>query len=466
MKRFVLFFVCSVLCSIEGASAVDIQSQSAEGAVVTKSEKSKTDSNTRTVGFVDALHIAANAIDEKNYTVAKNILSGLPQSGNVALEIERWYLLAQMAQRQGDYDTAIKIYRKILDDQPDLVKIRYELALCYMQQKKWYRADYHLRLAMAGADIPEPVRKTMFYNRYIIRQNKNWNVWFNFGAAPDSNINQVAGGEECITNEFGTFCHQLPDPISAVGYNMTLGGNYEFKFGEHWRWKSDANLYSDIYSKHDYDDLYIGASTGPRYVWKNGDIWVAGMFSRRFYGWDGYNLSYGGKMDANYDLSRRWGVGLSLYMTNNLYDDFAEYMNGQTYSGNTRFSYSFDASKYLILRNGITREYAKNDIYKNWRYTIALGVGAELPWGFHVYVEPSLGWALYDGARWAVVNNVFNKITEHDFIQRYTISVSNNKFDIWGFTPTLTFGYTRRDSNIKNRGYDKMAVEFHMQQRF
>ena len=415
---------------------------------------------------LDAMKLAGQLVKKGDYEHAQQILTKLPQTDNIEVETERWYLLAQIFQRTGDYDNAIKIYRQILDEQPDLAKVRYELALCHMAQKQWYRADYHLRLAMAHDDLPDEVHRMMNYYRYFVRKNKNWNVWFNFGAAPDNNVNQVAGGEECITNEYGVFCHQLPDPISAIGYNLTLGGNYEFKLGEHWRWKSDANLYSNIYSKHDYDDLYLGGSTGPRYVWNSGDIWVAGIFSRRFYGWDGYNLSYGGKMDANFDLSRHWGVGLALAMTNNLYDDYAKYMNGQTYSGNSRISYSFDASKYLILRGGVTREYANNDIYKNWRYTLALGFGAELPWGFHVYIEPSLGRTKYDGPRWAVKNGSYRQIVENDWTQRYAISLSNNKFDIWGFVPTLTFSYSRRDSNIWQREYDKTAIEFTFNQRF
>ncbi|MBR4507399.1 MAG: DUF560 domain-containing protein [Alphaproteobacteria bacterium] len=72
----------------------------------------------------------------------------------------------------------------------------------------------------------------------------------------------------------------------------------------------------------------------------------------------------------------------------------------------------------------------------------------------------------YDGARWVVKDEQFTKLAERDFIQRYAISLSNNKFDIWGFVPTFTVSYTRRDSNIKNREYDKTTLEFSMQQRF
>lgn len=57
-------------------------------------------------------------------------------------------------------------------------------------------------------------------------------------------------------------------------------------------------------------------------------------------------------------------------------------------------------------------------------------------------------------------------IKEHSFNQKYSLSLSNNKFDIWGFIPTLTFSYTRRDSNIWQREYDKYTAEFTFQQRF
>ena len=114
-----------------------------------------------------------------------------------------------------------------------------------MHTKQWYRADYHLRLAMAGADLPDNVRQIMNYYRWIVRQNKNWNVWFNFGAAPDNNINNAIGGTECVNTIFGPMCRDLSDPESAIGYNFSLGGNYEFKLSDHWRWKSDAFVYSN-----------------------------------------------------------------------------------------------------------------------------------------------------------------------------------------------------------------------------
>ena len=419
-----------------------------------------------TMSALDAVKLAGDFVYAGDYDRAQQILVMMPQTKNLPVEIERWYLLAQIEQRKGNFDEAIKIYRKILDDQPDLVKIRYELALCYMAKHQWYRADYHLRLAMAGTDIPPDVRKAMMYYRWVARQNKRWNAWFNFGAAPDNNVNMASGGEETIINNWGEFTRVLPEPERAFGYNFVLGGNYEFRLGENWRWKNEANIYSNIYNKHKFDDLYLSASTGPRYIWQNGDVWLAAVGARRWYGWDRYNWSAGGRMDTHLDLTRRLGVGLSLRTMNNRYDEYGEYMDGMSYMVLPQVTYSFDASKYMILFGGVERTTAKDDIYANWRYSVGLGIGAEIPWGFTVYLEPSFSWMNYDGARWAVHNYHFEQITERDFTQRYAVSVSNNKFDFWGFVPTITVSYTRRDSNIHSREYDKWSAEFTMRQRF
>lgn len=419
-----------------------------------------------TMSAPDTVRMAGKMIERGEFDGATRILTTMPPTDNLSVEIERWFLLGQISQRRGDVDSAIKIYRKILDGQPDLSRVRYALAQCYMVREQWYRADYHLRRAMAGDDIPDDVKQRMQYYRYLVRKNKNWNLWFNFGAAPDNNINQVAGGEECVTNAFGTFCRQLPDPVSAVGYNLTLGGDYEFKLSEHWRWKNDANIYINVYDKHDFDDLYLAVSTGPRYVWQNGDVWLAAMGARRFYGWDGYNTSYGLRLDTNYDFTRRLSGGISWRMMDNIYDDYGDMLDGQTYSISGRVMYSIDTTKYIVLRGGPVRETASMDMYANWRHIAAIGFGAELPWGFHVYIEPSYTWVKYDGPRWVVSENHIKHITEHDDIWRYAVALSNNKLDVWGFVPTITFSYAYRDSNIYNRKYNKTTIEFSMRQRF
>lgn len=421
---------------------------------------------TITMSSLEAVKLAGDLVYAGQYGQAQQILTKMPQTNNLPVEIERWYLLAQIEQNQGNVDEAIRIYRKILDDQPGLAKVRYELAICYMMKQQWYRADYHLRLAMAGNDIPDEIKKRMMYLRYIARKNKNWNIWFNFGAAPDNNVNQAVGGQECVVTEYGTFCRSLPEPEKAIGNNFSLGGNYEFKLSDNWRWKNEANIYANIYDKSKYDDLYLGVSSGPRYVWERGDVWLAAIANRRWYGWDRYSWAYGGKIDTNYDWSRKLSSGIGLRVMNHLYDEYGMFMDGIAYTVMPHVSYSFDATKYIVLRGNVERETAKYDAYANWNLGGGIGVGAELPYGFRVYFEPYFSFVNYDGERWVVKDSVYQPVVEHDFLQRYSLSVSNNKLNMSGFVPMITFSYTKKDSNIHAREYEKFTTEFTFQQRF
>ena len=52
------------------------------------------------------------------------------------LEIERLYLLAQIATHERKYDEAIEIYRFILDYEPNVANIRFRLAELYLLQEE------------------------------------------------------------------------------------------------------------------------------------------------------------------------------------------------------------------------------------------------------------------------------------------------------------------------------------------
>ena len=421
---------------------------------------------TEKMPVVSVLRAVGNMIDGGYVDGAAEILNNLPNFEEPALDIERMFLLGRLASARQEYNKAILIFRHILDEYPDLARVRFELALCYMQTKQWHRADYQLRRAMAGKDLPDNVKTIMNNARYVIRQNKNWNLYFNMGLTPDSNINTAAGGEECIKTMFGTLCRKLPEPQRALGLNTIVGGDYEFILTDNWRWKTDAHVYADVYNKHDFDNLYLSVGMGPRYIWERGDVWLSVLGGRRWYGWNVYNWSGGGRLNVSYDFARNLSGRVELRVLENIYDEFENIFNGYTYDVNTGFIYSFNASKYVTLNCGLARETTKNNIYSHWRPSAGVGFGTELLGGFTIFLSSSVYWQRYDEQRWVISNNKFEHIAESSFTNRYAVSVSNNKLSVFDFVPTLTVSYTRRHSNIWQREYDKIGVELGVQQRF
>ncbi len=234
---------------------------------------------------------------------------------------------------------------------------------------------------------------------------------------------------------------------------------------ENWRWKSDVGIYTTLYDKSEYDDLLLMTSTGPRYVWNDGDIWVAGTASRRWYGWDEYNWSGGLKTALNYDFTRKVSGGFNLSWANNVYDEY-DFLNGNTYAIDTRLFYSIDSVKYINLRLGLTREETNNAGYSNYRPTVSVGYGMELLYGFSTYIGADFYWYIYDDERSELKDMDHRDIQERSYSQVYSISLSNNKFDIFDFLPVVTASYTQRDSNVPRKVYDKFDISFTMRQKF
>ena len=430
-------------------------------------EMSSTSNSTTVISMTheDVLSFAKDLIAQGKLDDARKVLLAKPYDTK-ELEIERLYLLAQIATLEHKYEEAIDIYYFILDHQPDIANIRFRLAELYLKKEDWIRAEYHYRLALSHKDTPKEIQQRIKYALYYIRKNKNWNLWFNVGIAPDNNINNTTSGEQCVMTIFGVVCNTLDEPEKDVGLNTAFGGNYEFKLSDKWRLKNEFMVYNSKYDDKKYDDTYLYYTIGARYIYNRGDIFFGPTFSKRYLAHKSYNYSTGFMFETSYDINKQLNANLTLNYTPTYYDDYSDILDGDVKSARLRLFYALDSSKYFIFKTGYEYENTKNETYTNDRVNLALGFGAELPYGFHIYAEPSVVLTNYKGKRWAVKDYNFEEIKEKDTTQRYSISVSNRKISFMGFVPTLTYSYTDKSSNIWQREYEKSLIEFTIQKRF
>lgn len=412
----------------------------------------------------EIVRAARKMLDENQPDTAKILLTRY-QFPKSEIETERRYLLGVLAVKEGRVEDAVEIYRGLLSENPRLAKIRIELALVYMHQKSWYRADYHLRMA-AAEKLPPGIDEKIDYLRAVIRRNKNWNVWFSAGVAPDNNVNNSQAGTQCIQTPFGILCNTLQDPEEAVGFNIAGGGHYEFRLDDRWRVRISPAVFSTTYNDSAYDDLFYSLAAGPKYVWNRGDIWTAVKGTRRRYGHKAYSSSAGGLVQAGYDVSRRVFVSLNAEYAALSYDRYGSVLNGSVKSGAMRTVFSLNSASYLVLRAAGEREKTKNRMYANRKFTAGIGIGAELPSGFSIYAEPSVQWVDYDCPAWFVRRMGFEQIREKDRIARYVLRISNKKFSVSGITPEIMLAYTDKKSNVWQKEYKKMTFGITFIQNF
>ena len=430
-------------------------------------EVSPTSDSTRviTMSHEEVLSFASDLMKQGKLADARKVLLLKPYN-NKELEIERLYLLAQVAILEHKYNEAIDIYHFILDYQPDIPNIRFRLAELYLKKEDWMRAEYHYRLALSHKDTPKEIQHRIQYALYYIRKNKNWNLWFNVGIAPDNNVNNTTSGEQCVSTLFGVMCNTLDEPEKDVGLNTMVGGDYEFKLNDNWRLKNEFMFYNSKYNDKKYDDTYLYYTLGARYIYNKGDIFFGPTFSKRYLAHKSYNYSTGFMFETSYDITKQLNANLTLSYTPTYYDDYSDILDGDVKSARLRLFYALDSSKYFIFKTGYEYEKTKDKTYTNDRINLALGFGAELPYGFHIYAEPSVLYTQYKGERWTVDNYEFKQVKEYDTTQRYSISLSNRKISFMGLIPTLTYSYTDKSSNIWQREYEKSLIEFTIQKRF
>ena len=438
------------------------------GGITAQASTLNSDDNKITVVTMtheQTLTFAQELVEKNKLEDAKKVLLLKPFQQK-ELEIERLYLLAQIATKENKIDKAIDIYYFILEHQPNISNIRFRLAELYLIRKDWIRADYHYRLALADRELPIVIQNRIKQALYYIRQNKNYNFWFNFGIAPDNNVNNTTSGEQCVMTMFGPMCNTLDDPEKDIGLNIMVGGNYEFKLSDNWRFRNEALIYSLKYQDKKYDDIYLSYVLGLKYVYKKGDVFFGPTFSKRFLGHKSYNYTTGFMVDTGYDLTKQLNARLYLSYTPTHYDDYGDILDGDVKTARLRMFYALDSSKYLIFKTGYEYEKTKDKTYTNDRVNLALGFGADIPFGFHIYAEPSVLFTNYKGKRWTVKDYEFKEVKEWDITQRYSVSLSTRKISLWVLMPVLTYSYTDKKSNIWQREYQKSLIELSIQKRF
>ena len=151
------------------------------------------------------LAAAEKAIAARDFENAMPLVQALGLAPEYKLQHR--FLTGFIAAETGNLALAEETFRKILNEDPLQTRVRLELARVMLLSGKEGAANYHFRLAQQDEDLPEEIRKTVSGIRGILRNNRAWNLNFDVGIAPDTNINSATSAESVNVN-FGPF--QLP----------------------------------------------------------------------------------------------------------------------------------------------------------------------------------------------------------------------------------------------------------------
>ena len=171
------------------------------------------------------IETARQALAKGNLDDAEFLLEGVkPGEGNID---DLDFLHGTIAAKRGDWPTAIARFRAMLARNPDLPRVRLDLALAYFQAGEDTSAAYHFRQALGDKELPPNVRARALAFLDRIRRRKSWSVTGGFSLAPDSNINAATSAR--LIELFGLPAQLSEDAreTSGVGVSADISGGYE-----------------------------------------------------------------------------------------------------------------------------------------------------------------------------------------------------------------------------------------------
>lgn len=247
---------------------------------------------------------ADQARDTGDLATAETAYRALTTNPDVATRNEARFRLAQMlaGQRQ-DYRAAAVLLRQILDEQPDVARVRLELARMQALMGDLGAAGRELRAAQAAGLPPEVERLVRFYASTLAAQ-RPYGATVELALAPDTNINR-ATRSETLETVIGDFALD-EDARARSGLGLTSKASAFLRFGIEpgTDLLLRANGYGRFYRQEKFNDMAASLQAGPQYRSGRDRISVLGSTSWRWFGGKPYSFAYGATGEWVHPLSK------------------------------------------------------------------------------------------------------------------------------------------------------------------
>ena len=357
-----------------------------------------------------------------------------------------------------DYRRAEVMFRRILDRDPRLLRVRLELARTLFMEKKDEQADYQFRLA-AAEHPPAIVARNIIRFREAIRARRAWRFNFDVGFAPDSNVNSA-------TDKQTVDIYGLPFRLNSAGRarsgtGVFVGGDASVRLsrfgkvpiyiGGYGRWTR--------YGDRRFEDAYAGAEAGPEFRVAGGRLRTTATGLMRWYGKRALVSSAGAHVDFEKLVGSKWTVGGTLLLRHNDYSRRTD-VDGWDAEARVSLSRPIGATTLGFAYAGIQRNWANDRGQAFWRQRIGIGILKEIGWGLRPQITVDLAHQVGDEPL-----APFGR-KRRDWLLQGSFSIYKRDWNVAGFAPSLSLAVTRNRSTLSLYDEKRLRAEMRVTKAF
>ena len=245
---------------------------------------------------------------------------------------------------------------------------------------------------------------------------------------------------------------------SGVGLRGSVLAFWFPRLSPHWRGEIRGGVIGADYSGADFDDLNIVAELGIRRTFARDYAGVGLTYNQRWFAneifHDAAGVGVSGQMNQG-----RWSEWVSLRATSYQYE-LDPRRNGPVVTAEGSISFAVNPTTILGAQAGATRETADVDFLRSTDFWVSASYSRELQNALTLSIEPFAGYRVFDG------RDPLFTVQREDVRYGTAANALNRRWSWHGFTPALTYTFTRNESNTALFDYDRHQVEVRMTRIF
>ena len=375
--------------------------------------------------------------------------------------------VADKKARRELYDKAIAAFRLILVNRPELIRVRLELARAFFLNGQDGLARRHFELVLAGG-VPPEVAVNIRGFMLVMQSRKRLSGYFGAAFAPDSNLNAASESEIIyIDTVFGRLPFQREGDFGArsgLGISVWGGGEYQHPLGPRLRLRAGSDVAHREYSGGDFDQLFLAAHTGPRWLVNPiTEISLLATAHRQWLGSHPYVDELGGRLEIDRRLTARiWARGTVAYRERD--NKQRDFLNGPQLSLTGTLAWTPAPVLRVHWTVGYDRDHAASEHWRNLSRWVRVVTSLALPLGFTLGTSAQMRRTHFDGS--GAVHLTLDRKPRFDRTLSFSVSILNRAFTLFRFSPQLALIHEARQTNAQAQDFERNRAELRFVRQF